>query len=73
MNQEIDFNLSRCFQDNQKASLKNQKPYSLKCMNKFVFCFQDNLCSLDGLESQINFFVRMLFLDSNGDVTFFFI
>ena len=31
--------------ENQKAHLENQKAYSVNCTGKFVFVFQDNLCS----------------------------
>ena len=36
-----------------KACLENQKAYSVNCTGKFVFGFQDDLCSLGLLENQI--------------------
>ena len=47
--------------DNQKACLDNQKGYSVNCTRKFVFGFQDNLCSLGLIANQIELFVRMRF------------
>ena len=38
---------------NQMASHEKQKSCSFKCTGKFVFGFQDDLCSLSRLENQI--------------------
>ena len=39
--------------ENQKACLENQKVDIVNCTGKFVFDFQDNLCSQGLLEIQI--------------------
>ena len=49
--------------ESQKARLDNQIAHIVNCTGKFVFGFQDKLCSL--LENQIELFGRMHFWDPN--------
>ena len=53
------------------TGLENQNTYIVKCTEKIVFGFQDNLCSLGRLENQIEHFVIMRFWDPYTDVQFF--
>ena len=57
--------------ENQKTRLENQKSYSVVCTGKFVFGFQDNLCSLGLLENQIELFGIMRFGTQIGTLEIF--
>ena len=47
--------------ENQNTRLENQMAKSVKCIEKFVFGFQEELCSLGHLENQIDNFGRRHF------------
>ena len=53
--------------ENQNTRLENQMAYSVNCSGKFVFGFQDDLCSLGLLENQIELFDNMHFWEPNRD------